>query len=244
MPHSFARPSLPLFLISVMLLLPLLASAGLTPTEEAEALFFSKNKALALKGDPVGQHNLGLCYMEGYGLPRDIDKITTYWAEGAKWYRKAADQGLAAAQFDLAKLYRLGYGVENSEKEAYKWYRLAAEQGHLEAQIQIGYCYSGGRGISEDHVEALRWYRKAAKKGHQLAWRCLGSCYENGEGIPPDDVTAYACYTIAGNYQFAPEALARVEKRLSAEERVKGAILARDLSKQIELEGDSVGRGK
>jgi TPR repeat protein len=101
-----------------------------------------------------------------------------------------------------------------------------------------------GSGIPKDDVEAVRWFRKSAKQGFELAWRCLGSCYENGEGVAADDVTAYACYTIAGSYEFAPEALARVEKRLSADERVKGARLARDLSKQIVTKGESVNKGK
>jgi TPR repeat protein len=226
-------------------ILPSLASAKLTPTEEAEALFFSKNKALAHKGDPIGQRNLGLCYSNGYGLPRGIDKIIQYHAEAAKWYRKAAEQGLADAQFDLAEIYRFGSpGVAENPEEAYGWYRCAAEQGHPEAQVKLGYCYMNGSGIPKDDVEAVRWFRKSAKQGFELAWRCLGSCYENGEGVAADDVTAYACYTIAGSYEFAPEALARVEKRLSADERVKGARLARDLSKQIVTKGESVNKGK
>jgi TPR repeat protein/DNA-binding IscR family transcriptional regulator len=55
-------------------------------------------------------------------------------AEAVKWYRLAADQGDADAQFELAGQYDEGVGVPQSEAEAMKWYRLAAEQGHADAQ--------------------------------------------------------------------------------------------------------------
>jgi len=43
-----------------------------------------------------------------------------------KWYRKAADQGDAAAQFNLGTLYYNGRGVPQDLVEAHKWYTLAA----------------------------------------------------------------------------------------------------------------------
>jgi TPR repeat protein len=47
----------------------------------------------------------------------------------AKWYRAAAEQGLAAAQSALGDSYRLGQGVEKDMAEAVKWQGKAAEQG-------------------------------------------------------------------------------------------------------------------
>ena len=47
-------------------------------------------------------------------------------AEAAKWFRLAAEQGLAQAQFNLGVLYYGGEGVEQNRAEAAKWYRLAA----------------------------------------------------------------------------------------------------------------------
>ena len=51
------------------------------------------------------------------------------YAEAAKWYRKAAEQGDADAQFLLGVMYHEGHGVERSDAEAAKWWRRAAEQG-------------------------------------------------------------------------------------------------------------------
>ena len=56
--------------------------------------------------------------------------------DAVKWYRKAAEQGVANAQFFLAECYDNGKGVTRDEEEALKWYRKSAEQG-LSASIDI-----------------------------------------------------------------------------------------------------------
>ena len=66
-------------------------------------------------------------YDEGRGVPQDD-------AEAVKWYRLAAEQGNAAAQYNLGVMYDKGEGVPQDDAEAVKWYRLAAEQGAAAAQ--------------------------------------------------------------------------------------------------------------
>lgn len=51
-------------------------------------------RAKAEKGDAAAQNNLGRLYADGEGVPKDS-------AEAASWYREAADQGYAEAQFNL-----------------------------------------------------------------------------------------------------------------------------------------------
>ncbi len=50
-------------------------------------------------------------------------------SEAVKWFRKAAEQGNAPAQYNLGLCYAKGKGVRKSSKEAEKWFRKAAEQG-------------------------------------------------------------------------------------------------------------------
>ena len=52
------------------------------------------------------------------------------YAEAVKCYRKAAEQGDAAAQYNLGVIYYNGEGVTQDYAEAVKWYRKAAEQGY------------------------------------------------------------------------------------------------------------------
>ena len=47
----------------------------------------------------------------------------------AKWFRQAAEQGHAAAQYNLAACYHNGEGVRKNSVAAVKWCRKAAEQG-------------------------------------------------------------------------------------------------------------------
>src|SRR5437870_4732806 len=59
---------------------------------------FLKTKALAEKGDAAAQNKLGeLCA---------ADALQPFeYVEAARWYRKAAEQGLAAAQLNLSWCY-------------------------------------------------------------------------------------------------------------------------------------------
>jgi TPR repeat protein len=58
-------------------------------------------------------------------------------AEAVAWYRKAAEQGYAYAQFNLGFMYEEGRGVGQSDAEAVAWYRKAAEQGNAYAKKKI-----------------------------------------------------------------------------------------------------------
>jgi hypothetical protein len=89
-------------------------------------------------------------YSDGEGVPQD-DK------EAVKWFRLAAETGLAQAQYNLGVMYGDGEGVPQDDKEAVKWYQLAAEQGVTEAQIKLGKMYSKGQGVEQDYVLACAW---------------------------------------------------------------------------------------
>ena len=50
-----------------------------------------------------------------------------------KWYRKAAEQGDAESQYNLALMYANGEGVPVNDVRAYMWWALAKAQGDKEA---------------------------------------------------------------------------------------------------------------
>lgn len=81
----------------------------------------------------------------------------------AAWYLRAADQGYAAAQFNLGVMYEQGLGVPIDEGEASKWYRRAAEQGYYDAQYNLAHLYASGRGVERDLVMAYVWFGLAAE---------------------------------------------------------------------------------
>jgi len=52
--------------------------------------------------------------------------VTQDYAQAVKWYRKAAEQGDADAQFNLALMYDNGQGVPQDYVQAHMWLNLAA----------------------------------------------------------------------------------------------------------------------
>lgn len=119
--------------------------------------------SFAQKGEPEAQYDLGLNYALGKrGLPQN-------YAEALKWYRKAADQGLAEAYNNLGRLYEKGRGVPQNYAEALKWYRKAADQGLAVAQFNLGTMYHGGKGVPEDYIQAHMWYNLAAAQSYVKA---------------------------------------------------------------------------
>ena len=69
-------------------------------------------------------------YELGNGVPEND-------AEAVKWYRKAADQGLADAQSNLGVMYFNGDGVPENHVRAYVWLSMAKTQGHESAKKAV-----------------------------------------------------------------------------------------------------------
>ena len=69
-------------------------------------------------------------YENGHGVEQSYEKAV-------EWYRKAADQGNAAAQYNLGNMYSWGKGVEQSNEKAAEWYRKAADQGDPDAKKRL-----------------------------------------------------------------------------------------------------------
>jgi TPR repeat protein len=93
---------------------------------------------------------MGLMYREGRGVQQN-------YPEALKWFRKAADQGHANAQFKLAAMYQTGTGVPHNFTEAFKWFRKAAEGGEVAAQILVAeYYFNGWDVVPQDYAEALK----------------------------------------------------------------------------------------
>lgn len=115
------------------------------------------------------------------------------YAAALRFWRPLAEQGDAAAQFNLG----LTYGLAQDYAEAVKWYRKAAEQGYAQAQHNLGAIYDNGSGVPQNYAEAVKWYRRAADQGHASAQKELGNMYAYGLGVPQDYVQAHKWYNLA-----------------------------------------------
>ena len=98
-------------------------------------------------------------YAFGSGVSQDD-------AEAVAWYRLAAEQGHATAQYFLGVSYDNGDGVPQDHAEAVTWHRKAAEQGFDSSQYFLGVMYDNGDGVPQDDAEAVTWYppRRGAER--------------------------------------------------------------------------------
>ena len=82
-----------------------------------------------------------------------------------KWSRKAAEQGYAAAQFNLALMYDEGEGVPKDDVQAYMWFNLAAAQEYEDAaehRDKLAEKMTPGQ-VAEAQRLASRWTEKHRK---------------------------------------------------------------------------------
>ena len=87
-------------------------------------------KRAAYKGYAPAQYNLGLSYLHGLGIEKDV-KYAIVWLE------KSAQQDLADAQTELAMAYYLGRGVKKDNQKAKYYWTLAASQNDEYAQFNL-----------------------------------------------------------------------------------------------------------
>ena len=87
--------------------------------------------------------------------------------QAVAWYRKAAEQGHASAQFNLGNMYANGRGVPQDRQQALAWYRKAAEQGDASAQYNLGLMYANGEGVPPNYSLAYTWISVAIARGIQ-----------------------------------------------------------------------------
>ena len=81
-------------------------------------------------------------YDSGKGVPQDH-------SEAVQWFRRAAEQGYAEAQFNLGVSYHKGEGVPQDDSESTKWFRRAAEQEFAPAKDALKRLQKKGDGKSK-----------------------------------------------------------------------------------------------
>lgn len=107
----------------------------------------------AKAGHAMCQNDLGTLY-----------KRKGDYATSIKWIRKAAEQNVPLAQFNMGQRYIFGHGVPKSFPEAMVWFRRAADGGECKAQNSLGIMYRDGEGLPERRpAEAAKWFKKGAK---------------------------------------------------------------------------------
>jgi len=105
-------------------------ATGLNAYKKGDYVTAAKEwRPLADQGDPAVQFNLGLLYLDGQGVPMDLD-------QAVKWFTRSAEQGYDKAQLNLGAMYSVGKGVKRDYVQAYKWLNICASQGNAKCAAQ------------------------------------------------------------------------------------------------------------
>ena len=105
-------------------------------------------------GYAPAQNLLGKCYQDGRGVEKNIEKAFD-------WYKRAADQGLSEAQYNLARCLERNY-----KKLVFLWMKRAADQMHPEAIVKTGEYYENRYGTDKSYSLAKAQYIKALERGN------------------------------------------------------------------------------
>jgi len=127
------------------------------PRNEAKAVELFEKAAAA--GHTRARINLGILYLRGQGVTRDL-------VQARAWLEKAA------AGSDAQALYALGRALSDSSGQAIAdpvraadLFRRAAEKGHVLAGLRYGLALSEGNGVKRDPAAAQRWLMQAHQSG-------------------------------------------------------------------------------
>ncbi len=110
--------------------------------------------------------------------------------EAVELFRRAAEQGLAAAQYAFAIMLFHGKGTPENKAGAQVWFQKAADQALAIAENTLGNMFMFGFGIPKNEAEGVNWYRKAAKQGYREAQYNMARARYEGFGIPKSEAIA------------------------------------------------------
>lgn len=132
-------------------------------------------------------------------------KYEWYWnnadySKAIEELNRAADAGVAFAQYRLAGLYERGEVVSQNAEKAFLNYKKAAEKHMAEALYELGNCYYSGSGTAKNYKEAVRCFEQASGQNHADALNNLGYCYYSGSGVKKNRIKAFESYKKAFEY--------------------------------------------
>jgi TPR repeat protein/uncharacterized RDD family membrane protein YckC len=184
---------------------------------------FGLTQKAAYNGNIIAQYNLGIMYLNGFG-------VTKNETTAAQWFNESANRGYIQAQYSLGIMYLNGFGVTKNETTAAHWFQIASDKeyvpatynlawmyssgagvpldiykgsqlfqkaanlGDIQSIVKLGLIYFTGQGMQQSDYQAVDYFQKAAKKGNSISQYYLGWMLENGRGIEKNDILALDWY--------------------------------------------------
>ena len=110
----------------------------------------------ASHGVAVAQLYLGICLLNGLGVPRD-------GAQALMWFSKAAQGrgGVAKNAFlQIGLMYLNGTAIRKDPAKAVTWFRKGVRRGSGDCNQYLAFCYLKGKGVEKDATRADRMLKQ------------------------------------------------------------------------------------
>ncbi|PIK58743.1 hypothetical protein BSL78_04315 [Apostichopus japonicus] len=108
--------------------------------------------------NPIGQSGLGMLYLHGRGIEKDLTKAF-------QLFQAAADQGWVDGQLQLGTMYYSGLGVRRDYKMAVKYFNLASQSGHILGFYNLAQMHATGTGVMRSCHTATELFKNVAERG-------------------------------------------------------------------------------
>jgi len=145
---------------------------------------------------------VGMRFASGRGVERNME-------QAAAWFSRAAEQGLAPAQYRMASMTEKGTGLAKDLQAARGLYEQAAAAGNLQAMHNLGVMHAEGGLGAPDMALAQGWFRQAAELGLKDSQFNLGIFYTRGLSQRQDLQQAYLWFALAAQQGDKDAALKR-----------------------------------
>ena len=179
------------------------AESGFTPamTDVAEMLWYGRGvdssprravdwaERAADAGSDAAKLALGYYHYWGRQLFKQgqvaADSVSPDRGQALLWFARAAADNNSDAQYNVAYMMELGYGLPNPQPEtAERYYRLAAHGGDEDAEIELAKRLRSGRILVKPEngaSEAIDLLNRALSHGSARAAEMLAEAYRNGD---------------------------------------------------------------
>ncbi|KAL8688114.1 MAG: hypothetical protein Q9218_005894 [Villophora microphyllina] len=146
-----------------------LRGEGMDQSFEKALVWFKRGLA---NGDALCQYELGLMYLNGFGVRKD--PVTA-----ADYFKEAANQDFASAQTYLGQLF-LDQGDIST---AIRYFDLAARHGHIEAFYHLAEISNNGIGRERSCGVATAYYKLVAEKSEPIhsSFDEANDAYDDGD---------------------------------------------------------------
>ena len=163
-------------------------------------------------GHGPSQMELGLLYMKGEHVEKDIEKAKEYLTQafnngvmlagihlatlylessdpkdieyGADLLKGAREKGSSLAAMKLARMYLSGDKIPKDVDLAISIFKELADKKNSEAQLQLGLIYyRGDEFVSKDMAQAISWFVRSANNNNPVAMEYLGAIYLDSKSV-------------------------------------------------------------